>query len=108
MDEIVVQHQGYFVVLPESLYFDAIPVSVHSEDGFPESRPVQIRSIVLSAGTLNGRPYIQAYGKRRLKDGGLSAQHFAGCTIRWSQIPTEVRKMINAKAGSDVRKWWRA
>lgn len=108
MDEIQVIHQGYSIRLPESAYFDAVPTSVHSFDNFPADRAVRVESLLLSAGAINGRPYIQAYGRRRLLDGSLSTQHFAGCTIRWSQIPTEVRKTINAKAGSDVRKWWRA
>lgn len=101
-----VKHNGFHVLLEEPLYFDAAPYSVHQDDSFPTERPVQVESLYLQR-SLNGYQ-INAYGKRRKLDGSLSVQYFAGCLIRWSQIPTEVRQAINRQGGPDVRKWWRA
>lgn len=111
MDKIRVQHRGFSVSLPESAYFDAVPYGESGsadEYGRPAGRKVQVQNLLLDVG-VHWKPRICVYGTWYLLDGSFTKQWWGGgACIHWQDIPTELRRVINAEGGPDVRKWWRA
>jgi hypothetical protein len=108
-DKISVRHAGFTVVLPEDLYFDAVPYDEAYGEERPRGRRVQVHHMVFDRG-FSGPPRILTYGTWYLLDGSFTKQHWGGgALIHWKDIPFPIRREITKQAGRyGVRKWWRA
>lgn len=96
-------HTSHYVTLPEASYFDAVPTGAN-DDGFPDDRPVEVRGLFF--GWVIAKACVQIpYAKRRLLDGTLSKQYWAGGWIRADQIPQQLRDELVA-ACPDLKRWF--
>lgn len=97
---VVTEHH---VNLLEVEFFDAVPTVWN--DGFPEGRPVQVRSLYFCAWRDELRVQIPS-AVRRLRDGGLSIRHWPGGDIPASSIPEQMRAALLVEQ-PDLKRWFR-